>query len=363
MLPIDVIRACDKKAADYGLPAAHVAAVVHVESNGVVFAQVGGRALPVVAFEPHLFYRRLSGAVRAEAVALKLASAKWNRKLYAASQGGRWAQINAAKELMGRHGLDKNIPLECASYGVGQVLGSHWKALGFAGIMEFMETMLSGAEGQIDIMLRYVFANHLDDELIEGRWAPFARGYNGKEFAKNQYDTKLIAAAALYGGKSAGADGMLRIGSRGLRVRELQTLLQRAGYGLKVDGDFGTSTRDTLRAFQGAYGITVDGVYGPETESVLAQFRQSPEEKPGVQATTDVAGVREGAGGVAAGIGIEAAKGAIDDATLQLQHIEIVSPYIEYALSALSVAAAILAIAGVAWALKSWLDTRKTVEV
>ncbi|GLQ09261.1 hypothetical protein GCM10007913_11930 [Devosia yakushimensis] len=358
MLPISVIRQIDEAAKEHGLPPAHLAAVVDVESNGIVFATVGNEQLPVILFEPHIFYRRLSGAKRDRAVALGLASAKWNKALYPKGQAARWRQLQNASL------IDPVAALESASYGVGQVMGYHWKALGFASVTEFVETVKSGLLGQIDVMVRYIVVNQLDDELRDGRWAGFARGYNGAEYKANRYDTKLAAAAALYGGEAPAPTpkGMLRLGSKGARVRELQALLIRAGSALEIDGDFGPATRDALVAFQKLAGIRPDGVYGPETEGALGEYRQGAGERPGEQPIADVKGVREGAGGIVAGFGVETATAYVDKATEQLQQIPVVSPIIDYALAGLSLVAAGLAVAGVLWAVKSWLDSRKTVE-
>ena len=52
----------------------------------------------------------------------------------------------------------------------------------------------------------------------------------------------------------------LRTGSRGDSVRLLQTLLNRAGYDLAVDGIFGTMTWCSVKGFQSERGLQVDGI-------------------------------------------------------------------------------------------------------
>jgi peptidoglycan hydrolase-like protein with peptidoglycan-binding domain len=62
----------------------------------------------------------------------------------------------------------------------------------------------------------------------------------------------------------------LQKGSTGDKVKELQTLLNRAGFNCGVvDGDFGEKTDAAVRAFQKAKGLTVDGVVGEQTLSAL----------------------------------------------------------------------------------------------
>ncbi|MFZ5432973.1 MAG: peptidoglycan-binding protein [Calditrichota bacterium] len=64
---------------------------------------------------------------------------------------------------------------------------------------------------------------------------------------------------------------MLTKGSQGSKVRELQRLLNRRGFTLAVDGDFGTKTYNAVRAFQSmnldqhGQPLTVDGRVGPLT--------------------------------------------------------------------------------------------------
>lgn len=364
MLLMDVIRLCDAKAVEHNLPTAHLAAVVEVESNGKIFYTVNGRQQPAILFEPHLLYRRLTGAARDEAVRLKLASKVWNKNLYPKSQAGRWQQIASAIDLCKLHGLNPSIPGECTSWGVGQVLGSHWSDLGFASFDDFYGMMVSGAEGQIEIMVRFIFKNGLDDELRDGRWAAFARGYNGKAYKKNHYDTKMEAAALRYGGKAPAPDGMLRMGAKGARVRELQALLIRVGYQLKADGDFGPATKDALKAFQTAKGITVDGVYGPQTEMALQAYRQSADERIGVENVAEIKEVKEAvAGGAGGAVTIEVAKQAVESAKDEILNSGISLPIFDYLVTGLSVAAAVLAVAAIGYAAYGWLRSRSTVEV
>lgn len=71
-------------------------------------------------------------------------------------------------------------------------------------------------------------------------------------------------------GLRAAADGdLLRRGSRGDAVRELQRALNARGWRLEEDGQFGPLTQQAVREFQGATGASVDGVVGAETVAKL----------------------------------------------------------------------------------------------
>lgn len=65
----------------------------------------------------------------------------------------------------------------------------------------------------------------------------------------------------------------LRRGAKGDLVKELQTLLNKAGSKLVVDGIFGSGTQSAVKAFQRRNGLVVDGIVGPKTWGKLADYR------------------------------------------------------------------------------------------
>lgn len=68
-------------------------------------------------------------------------------------------------------------------------------------------------------------------------------------------------------------------GDTGASVSELQRLLNERGYGLTVDGNFGTKTYNSLRMFQSSAGLSPDGVCGPKTWAALG-VTEVPQEQP-----------------------------------------------------------------------------------
>lgn len=63
----------------------------------------------------------------------------------------------------------------------------------------------------------------------------------------------------------------IRMGSRGSDVKRLQQILNKKGYCLVVDGDFGPSTQAAVKNFQRVSGLTDDGVVGLKTWEVLTK--------------------------------------------------------------------------------------------
>jgi lysozyme len=69
---------------------------------------------------------------------------------------------------------------------------------------------------------------------------------------------------------------LLRRGSSGREVEQLQQQLRRLGSNLAVDGVFGPATEEAVRQFQSQHGLAVDGVVGLQTRDKLFGGEASP---------------------------------------------------------------------------------------
>jgi peptidoglycan hydrolase-like protein with peptidoglycan-binding domain len=82
-----------------------------------------------------------------------------------------------------------------------------------------------------------------------------------------------ILSGTSSGGTSSGGSSttypVLRVGSTGSAVSQLQQALVNKGYSLSVDGAFGPMTKSAVVSFQRNVGITADGIVGPVTWSKL----------------------------------------------------------------------------------------------
>ena len=67
----------------------------------------------------------------------------------------------------------------------------------------------------------------------------------------------------------ASSPGLLREGSSGDQVREVQTRLAALGFPVAVDGVFGAATTAAVRSFQRDRGLDPDGIVGPGTRQAL----------------------------------------------------------------------------------------------
>lgn len=74
----------------------------------------------------------------------------------------------------------------------------------------------------------------------------------------------------LLGAVPSGTVVMLRRGSSGAAVTNLQQKLAAAGFSPgAIDGKFGPATESAVRMFQTARGLAVDGIVGPKTAAAL----------------------------------------------------------------------------------------------
>jgi peptidoglycan hydrolase-like protein with peptidoglycan-binding domain len=81
-----------------------------------------------------------------------------------------------------------------------------------------------------------------------------------------------IAAPAAIAKRSTGVhlgDRALRAGASGQDVRELQKALRKAGFSVKVDGQFGPTTVRAVKRFQRAARLTASGTVGRKTVAAL----------------------------------------------------------------------------------------------
>lgn len=161
-----------------------VHAILEVEASGSGFDSAGR---PKMLFEPHWFYRLLSGSQRDQAIALGLAYPKWKPGAYPNDSYPRLIKAMA---------IDETAALKSASWGLGQVLGVNHKAAGYATPQLMVERFCESEAEQLSAMIRFIKFNKLDDNLRAHDWAGFAFGYNGEQYAVHNYHGKLAAAYA-----------------------------------------------------------------------------------------------------------------------------------------------------------------------
>ncbi|WP_267358504.1 MULTISPECIES: N-acetylmuramidase domain-containing protein [unclassified Methylobacterium] len=272
-----------------GIEPAALLAVVETETNGRPFESAdldpSDGIEPAMLYERHVAYRGFAakGAdILAEAKRQGLVVPKWQgpRSAQYADQGtsaGRLALIARAAA------LDPEVAYASCSMGWFQVLGENHKHAGFDSAVEMHSALTRGGiEAHLACGVAFMRSTGLIRHLAAHDWAAFARGYNGKQFKKNGYDTKLAAAYAEWTTKLPAAPApaatladasTLKLGDRGPRVRALQESLAAFGTPVKADSIYGPATRRAVGAAQVELGLTGDGV---ATSDFVAKLEAAP---------------------------------------------------------------------------------------
>jgi hypothetical protein len=172
-----------------GCEVAVIKAVAEVESAGRGLLPDGR---PTILYEAHVFHRltngRFAGARDRHGVPLSVP--RWDRTLYGRSGAHQYDRLHDAMK------LDERAAVMACSWGMFQIMGFNFASLGFPEVDTFQEFIEANDEPHehLDLFVRFIMVNGLDDELRAKDWRGFARGYNGPGYEQNGYHTKMEAA-------------------------------------------------------------------------------------------------------------------------------------------------------------------------
>ena len=173
-----------------GVDLATIAAVRRIESKHSGFDNAGR---PKILYERHVMRRRLlvHGITNSQ---LKYHEQKHSNLVNRDAGGytggaGEWIRLTEAQK------IHATSALESCSWGMFQIMGYHWKRLGYTSITDFVSQMEMSEGHQLDAFVRFVNADPvLKIALQKQEWAAFAKGYNGPGYRNNKYDTRLATA-------------------------------------------------------------------------------------------------------------------------------------------------------------------------
>ena len=194
-----------QKAKEEGVEPAAIKAVVKVESGGAGFYSNGD---PKILFEGHIFWQQLK-EVGINPVGLQAANEdiiyqKWTKSHYTGQAIGEYDRLARAKA------INEEAALKSASWGMFQIMGFNAGVSGFDQVTDFVSSMSESEERQLDAFFAFLHHENIFKYLKNKDWAGFARRYNGSQFKKNQYDSKLqVAFDAASGVGTRGVDGSL----------------------------------------------------------------------------------------------------------------------------------------------------------
>ncbi|MGH1439091.1 MAG: N-acetylmuramidase family protein [Cellvibrionaceae bacterium] len=91
--------------------------------------------------------------------------------------------------------LDEKAALQSASWGRFQIMGRNYKEAGFSSVSAFVDSIMINEAKQLDAFVNFIKSDRSLLKAIQNKnWADFARSYNGRDYAKNNYDKKMDAA-------------------------------------------------------------------------------------------------------------------------------------------------------------------------
>ncbi|HJW26427.1 MAG TPA: N-acetylmuramidase family protein [Rhodocyclaceae bacterium] len=179
--------ALEKAASRLGVQVAAVMSVNEVESLGQGFLDDGR---PVILYERHVMAERLE--------ARGIDPAPWIERYPALINSKRGGYAGGAAEyarLASAKSINQEAALESCSWGQFQIMGYHWKDLGYDSIEAFVDAMQRSENDQLEAFTRFIEADPALLKALKGRkWADFARIYNGSAYKENLYDVKLARA-------------------------------------------------------------------------------------------------------------------------------------------------------------------------
>lgn len=158
-------------------------AVAAVESGGSGFDDAGR---PKILFERHYFHRLTGG--------------KWSPAIFSDPNGGGYSSSSWEKLTLAAC-RDVDAAFASASWGKFQVMGAHWKALGYDSPLALAWSCVGSEAAHYELLARYIEANHLKDDFQAISANPetcrnFAAGYNGPGYRKFNYHAKIAARMA-----------------------------------------------------------------------------------------------------------------------------------------------------------------------
>lgn len=156
-----------------GYEYAALKSVIDVESGGIGFAIDTGKI--IIQFEPAWFKRK----------APYTPSGKWSVNKVDV-QHKEWEAFNDAFH------KNPNAAMESTSIGMMQVMGFHYKILGFKTVGAMWDYARTSEANQLDLAIRFIKLNpRMDRALKQKNWPVFAYYYNGRQYKKFFYDTRL----------------------------------------------------------------------------------------------------------------------------------------------------------------------------
>jgi N-acetylmuramidase-like protein/putative peptidoglycan binding protein len=214
-----------------GVQAAELWTVLAVETSGCGFLT---DRRPQILFERHVFHRLTKGRFDDGDISDSKPGG------YGARGAHQYDRLALALK------KDRAAALQSASWGVGQIMGENHAFAGFPDVESMVAAMSESEDRQLLAMSSFLIGTRLHLPLQSHDWKAFARGYNGPNYAVNQYDVRLSGEFQKYS----------TTGLPEIKVRAAQLYLAYLGFDPgRIDGIAGRLTLSALADFRAHKGL------------------------------------------------------------------------------------------------------------
>ncbi|MDX1957867.1 MAG: N-acetylmuramidase family protein [Leptospiraceae bacterium] len=172
----------DVAAKKLGCDSAAIKAIVSVESSGNGFLKDGR---PIVRFESHKFSKYTKGKFDASNPTISTPTMIVRKSKGPEDEYSLYEQAKA---------LDEAAAMNSCSWGMFQIMGFNFAMCSYSTVQAFVADMHISEGKQLLAFTGFVISRKLVDSLKTKNWAKFAEGYNGKEYKKYNYDTRIAQA-------------------------------------------------------------------------------------------------------------------------------------------------------------------------
>jgi hypothetical protein len=228
-----------------GVFAPEIWTVLAVETSGCGYL---ADRRPQILYERHIFHRLTHGQYDDGDISDPSAGG------YGAPGAHQYDRLSVA---IAKH---RNAALQSTSWGIGQIMGENFAAAGHKSVENMVAAMSQSEDHQLAALANFLESTKLQASLQAHDWTTFARGYNGPNYAINQYDVRLKAEYEKY------SSGLLP----DLNVRAAQLYLTYLGFNSgPVDGIAGQHTLSALTEFRIRAGLRGTNAVDAETVAQL----------------------------------------------------------------------------------------------
>ena len=306
-----------------GIPAAFALGIVDKESAGRAFYKVNGQNLPSIRIEGHYVYRLLKNnkPLRDKAVKMGLANPKVGGLKNPSTIAARYTLLDRIIAVVGGE-----IAYQSISIGIGQVMGTHYKRLGYASATQMFQAATASFDGQVMQMLSFIATDKKCLKAVQDfAYKAFALIYNGPK-AKSSYWTELEEFVSFY--NDGGSTVVKQPNKTALALERIKVL----GF-------------ESIMQFQSARGLKVDGIVGPLTTAEIDEAED--ERKKQAQAPAKSA-IKVVTGAAGAGATVIAAENP-DLLSSVIPIVQVIAPFGGKAVLLIAGAAIVVAVAVIAW--------------